>query len=157
MYLAHLGVGVLILGITISVNLKLYYEGIIKKGEKVNIAGYTVTLKDILRLKEKNWIADKGFFHIKKDADEFAMEAERRVYLDTKMPSTEAAIKRTFFNHLYIVMGQEQPLGSGKRIVRIYFNPSIILIWFGAIIMALGGVIALSESFKGKLKKDEVI
>ena len=40
------------------------------------------------------------------------MKAERRIYLDTGMPSTEAAINRNFFSHLYIVMGQEQPFGS---------------------------------------------
>ena len=73
------------------------------------------------------------------------MEAERRIYLDTGMPSTEAAIKRSFFNHLYIVMGQEQPLGSGNRIIRVYHNPYIVFIWLGAIVMALGGIISLLD------------
>ena len=76
------------------------------------------------------------------------MSAERRIYLDTGMPSTEAAIKRNYFNHLYIVMGQEQPIKSGKRIIRVYYNPFIILIWLGAFIMALGGVVALLEKRK---------
>ena len=61
------------------------------------------------------------------------------------MPSTEAAIYRNFFSHLYIVMGQEQPLNSGKRIVRIYFNPFIILIWSGAFLMAFGGLISICD------------
>ena len=76
------------------------------------------------------------------------MKAERRIYLDTGMPSTEAAIKRNFFSHLYIVMGQEQPTGSGNRIIRVYHNPHIIFIWLGAIIMAFGGI-----SFFARLQK----
>jgi cytochrome c-type biogenesis protein CcmF len=73
------------------------------------------------------------------------MFAERRIYIDTGMPSTEAAIRRNYFNHLYIVMGQEQPLNSGQRIVRVYYNPFIILIWIGAFIMALGGLISIFD------------
>ena len=73
------------------------------------------------------------------------MNAERRIYLDTGMPSTEAAIHRNFFNHLYIVMGQQQPKGSGKRIIRIYYNPLIVLIWTGAFLMALGGIISVMD------------
>ena len=80
----------------------------------------------------------------------YKMFAERRVYLDTGMPTTEAAIKRNYFSHLYIVMGQEQPANSGKRIVRIYYNPLIIFIWIGAFIMAIGGIIALLERTKSK-------
>jgi len=80
------------------------------------------------------------------------MNAERRTYKDTGMPSTEAAIYRSYFNHLYIVMGQEQPVNSGLRIVRVYYNPFIILIWMGAFIMALGGIISILDIKRGKKK-----
>ena len=46
-------------------------------------------------------------------------------------------------------MGQEQPAGSGKRVIRVYHNPNIILIWLGSIIMAFGGVLSLID---GKFK-----
>ena len=63
----------------------------------------------------------------------------------TKGGTTEAGIKRNWASHLYIVMGQEQHQGSGNRIIRVYYNPNIILIWLGAIIMALGGILSLLE------------
>ena len=78
------------------------------------------------------------------------MFAERRIYLDTGMPSTEAAIFRSFFSHLYIVMGQEQPPNSGQRIVRIYFNPFIVLIWSGTFLMAAGGLISIFDRKRNK-------
>ena len=49
-------------------------------------------------------------------------------------------------------MGQEQPTGSGKRIVRVYHNPHIILIWFGAVIMAFGGLFSLLDYRKSLFK-----
>ena len=78
------------------------------------------------------------------------MNAERRAYKDTGMPSTEAAIYRSYFNHLYLVMGQEQPTDSGLRIVRVYYNPFVILIWVGAFIMALGGTISILDRKRSK-------
>ena len=81
------------------------------------------------------------------------MRAERRIYLDTGMPSTEAAIKRNLANHLYIVMGQEQPKGSGNRIIRIYYNPNIVFIWAGAIIMAFGGLLSVLDGRISKIRK----
>ena len=77
-------------------------------------------------------------FSVKKNDNEFDVNAEEE-YLDTGMPTTEAGIKRDLASHLYIVMGQEQPAGSGERVIRIYYNPHIVFIWLGAVIMALGG------------------
>ncbi len=151
MYFAHLGVGILILGISISVNQKEYYEGVLKEGEKVRIGNYDITFVKVERNSEKNWISDKGLFSVTREGDEFNLEAERRLYLDTNMPSTEAGIKRTFFNHLYVVMGQQQPAESANRVIRIYFNPFIVFIWLGALIMSVGGLVALFSSIKQKL------
>ena len=72
------------------------------------------------------------------------------------MPSTEAGIKRNFANHLYIVMGQEQPPGSGNRIVRVYYNPYIVFIWMGAVIMALGGILSLFDSREKSFRKIKI-
>jgi cytochrome c biogenesis factor len=47
-------------------------------------------------------------------------------------------------------MGQEQPLNSGQRIVRIYFNPFIILIWSGAFLMAFGGLISICDKKRNR-------
>ncbi len=146
MYLAHLGVALFILGVAISEGKKQYYEGAIMVGDEIKIDNFEITLNKISNERVKNWISEIGDFTVKEEMkDTYIMQAERRVYLDTGMPSTEAGIKRNNLGHLYIVMGQEQPANSGKRIVRVYHNPSIILIWLGAFVMALGGFIALLE------------
>jgi len=153
MYFAHIGVAVFILGVALSEGMKTYYQGVESLNNKINVADFTITFSKLDKFKKENWISETGTFLVKKNDNKFKMKAERRVYLDTGMPSTEAAIKRNFFSHLYIVMGQEQPKGSGKRIIRIYHNPHIIFIWLGAIIMALGGVISLIDYRKSFFRK----
>ena len=150
MYLAHFGLAVFILGVAISDSKKLYYEGVMKEKEIVKVEKFKIQLKEILEKKEKNWISQTGNFSVEGFKKNISMFAERRLYLDTGMPSTEAAIYRNFFSHLYIVMGQEQPLNSGKRIVRIYFNPFIILIWSGAFLMAFGGLISICDKKRNR-------
>ena len=150
MYLAHFGLAVFILGVAISDSKKLYYEGVMKEKEIVKVEKFKIQLKEILEKKEKNWISQTGNFSVIGFKKNISMFAERRLYLDTGMPSTEAAIYRNFFSHLYIVMGQEQPLNSGQRIVRIYFNPFIILIWSGAFLMAFGGLISICDKKRNR-------
>ena len=153
MYFAHIGVAVFILGVALSEGMKTYYQGVESLNNKINVADFTITFSKLDKFKKENWISETGTFLVKKNDNKFKMKAERRVYLDTGMPSTEAAIKRNFFSHLYIVMGQEQPKGSGKRIIRIYHNPHIIFIWLGAIIMALGGLVSLIDYRKSFFRK----
>ena len=150
MYLAHFGLAVFILGVAISDSKKLYYEGVMKEKEIVKVEKFKIELKEIVEKKEKNWISQTGNFSVEGFKKNISMFAERRLYLDTGMPSTEAAIYRNFFSHLYIVMGQEQPLNSGQRIVRIYFNPFIILIWSGAFLMAFGGLISICDKKRNR-------
>ena len=150
MYLAHFGLAVFILGVAISDSKKLYYEGVMKEKEIVKVEKFKIQLKEIVEKKEKNWISQTGNFSVEGFKKNISMFAERRLYLDTGMPSTEAAIYRNFFSHLYIVMGQEQPLNSGQRIVRIYFNPFIILIWSGAFLMAFGGLISICDKKRNR-------
>ena len=151
MYLAHLGVAIFILGVAISEAEKKYFEGALEIGDDIIIDKFKIAFKDVKNEKLNNWISEVGSFSVTEENKiSYKMFAERRVYLDTGMPTTEAAIKRNYFSHLYIVMGQEQPANSGKRIVRIYYNPLIIFIWIGAFIMAIGGIIALLERTKSK-------
>ncbi len=152
MYFAHIGVALFILGVSLSEGLKTYYQGVETLNNKIEVNRFTISFKKLEKIKKENWLSETGTFLVKKNDNEFEMKAERRIYLDTGMPSTEAAIKRNFFSHLYIVMGQEQPPGSGNRIIRVYYNPHIIFIWVGAIIMAFGGLVSLLDYRKSIFK-----
>ncbi len=155
MYMAHLGVAVFIIGVSLSEGMKTYYEGVNSTGNNIKISNFNVYFSKIDRIKKENWLSETGVFSVKKNDNEFDVNAERRIYLDTGMPTTEAGIKRDLASHLYIVMGQEQPAGSGKRVIRIYYNPHIVFIWLGAVIMALGGFASLLDGKLSFLRKSK--
>ncbi len=156
MFLAHLGVAIFILGATVSSSWEKHYEGLLIKDQILKVAHYEINLTKVTNGAYNNWVAERGVFSIKDRNKKFEMIAERRVYKDTGMPSTEAGIHSSFFSHLYIVLGAEQPIGSGSRVVRVYYNPLVSLIWIGAIIMALGGFVALIDK-KLRYKKSNLI
>ena len=156
MYLAHIGVGIFVLGVSLSEGMKTYYEGVNKVGNSIQLSNFNIQFSKIERLKKENWLSETGVFIVEKNDRDFKMRAERRVYLDTGMPTTEAGIKRDIFSHLYIVMGQEQPAGSGKRVIRVYHNSNIVLIWLGAVVMALGGLFSLIDGKLNFFRKSKV-
>ena len=115
MYFAHIRSCSIYIRSFLSEGMKTYYQGVESLNNKIKVNNFTIFFSKLEKLKKENWISGNRNFFSKKIILEFKMKAERRIYLDTGMPSTEAAIKRNFFSHLYIVMGQEQPPGSGKR------------------------------------------
>ena len=68
----------------------------------------------------------------------------KRLYDAPRQPTTEAAIHVALAGDLYVVLGDELKDGAGW-VVRLYFNPLVRLIWIGAILMALGGALSLSD------------
>jgi cytochrome c-type biogenesis protein CcmF len=152
MIVAHLGVGILILGITGSSVWQT--EKIIKMkiGNEVKIENYTVVLKEINEIKGKNYLALQGNFFIfdKKNKLIKILKPENRYYPITSNFTTEASIHTNLLRDLYIVLG-EGNLNDGW-VVRIYFNPLVIWIWIGAFTIFLGGIFSTNINLR-KIKK----
>ena len=68
---------------------------------------------------------------------------EKRTYTVQNMPMTESAIDYGFFRHLYVALGEE--LGNNAWLVRVHYKPLIAWIWYGCLLMALGGALAASD------------
>jgi cytochrome c-type biogenesis protein CcmF len=71
------------------------------------------------------------------------MRPEKRVYRVQQNPMTEAAINSGFTRDLYVSLGE--PVGGDAWIVRVYYKPFVDWIWGGAVLMALGGLLAASD------------
>ena len=151
MIIAHLGIGLLILGITGSSVWQK--EKIIKMkiGDVTKINNYNITFKKINEIKGSNYLALQGDFLVFDDKKKFvtSLKPENRFYLIKKNFTTEASIHSNLRRDLYIV------LGDGNRddgwTVRVYLNPLVIWIWIGAIAIFLGGIMTMSNNIK-KLK-----
>ena len=148
MIVAHLGFGFLILGITGSSIWQ--QEKIIKMkiNEEVKIDKYAVSFKEINEIRGPNFVALQGNFLIysaKRDVVSI-LKPENRFYPITNNFTTEASIHSNLFRDLYIVLGDGN-LQNGW-VVRIYYNPLVMWIWIGAIVIFLGGIISTNINLK---------
>ena len=148
MIVAHMGIGLLILGITGS---SVWQEEKIiqmKVNNETNIKEYNIIFKEINEIKGPNYFALQGnFFVYDKNKNIITkLQPENRFYPVTNNFTTEVSIHTNLLRDLYMVLG-EGNLNDGW-IVRIYYNPLVIWIWIGALTIFLGGLISMNSNLK---------
>ena len=148
MHLAHIGIGLIILGITGS---SVWQEERILKmkvNDEIAIKKHTIILKEINEVKAVNYVALRGNFLVYDTNKKLVtkLKPENRFYLITNNFTTEASIHVNLFRDLYIVLG-EGNLDDGWT-VRIYYNPLVIWIWIGALIVFFGGILLTITNIK---------
>jgi cytochrome c-type biogenesis protein CcmF len=142
--LAHLGVAVFILGVTISKGYSTDLDLKMQVGQSTEMAGYRFRFDDIGEIKGANYIAARATISVFGGETLFAtLHPEKRLYLATRMPMTEAAIDAGFLRHLYVSLGEA--ISPDTWVVRLYAKPLIGWIWGGCLMMALGGALAASD------------
>ncbi len=144
MVFAHLGVAVCVLGVTMVKNYESEQDMRMDVGETVNIGDYKFRFDGTTKIEGPNYIADRGQFLVtRNDKVVTTLFPEKRVYRVQTMPMTEAGIDTGLFRDLYVSLGE--PLPGGAWSVRVYFKPFVDWIWAGAVFMALGGLLAISD------------
>ena len=115
-----------------------------KPGDSARIAGYTIRFDGTARIQGPNYRADRATLSVLRNGAPAAVLApERRFYPVERQHTTEAAIRTTFLADLYAVIGEDD--AQAGRTVRLYHNPLVPWIWIGAIVMALGALVSLSD------------
>jgi len=152
MFIAHLGVGLLILGITGSSVWQ--DEKIVKMKVKneIKIKNYNIIFDQIVEIKGINYIAVRGNFLVRDDEKKIItkLKPENRFYPITNIFTSEASIHSNLFRDLYIVLGEGNM--TNGWVVRIYYNPLVIWIWIGSLLIFLGGIVSLNTNLKKLLK-----
>jgi len=151
MIIAHLGVGLLILGITGSSVWQKEKITRMKINDETKIEKYNIVFNKIDEIKESNYVALQGKFLIYDEEKNIIakLKPEYRFYPITNNFTTEASIDTNLFRDLYIVLG-EGNLNDGW-VVRIYYNPLVMWIWIGAFVIFLGGITSININLR-KLK-----
>jgi cytochrome c-type biogenesis protein CcmF len=144
MYLAHLGVGVFVLGATLVSAYTVETDVPGRPGDHLNIGGYEVVFRDVHRVEGPNYVADEGEFELRKGGELVTvLSSQQRQYRVQQSPMTEAAIDTRWVRDVFIALGE--PLGDDAWSLRLQVKPFIRFLWLGAIIMALGGLIAVTD------------
>ncbi len=144
MVLAHLGVAMFIVGVTMVSNFGVEEDVRMSPGDEYDAAGFRFRFEGATVEPGPNYQAQKGRFIVFKDDKEITiLEPEKRIYLATRQPMTEAAIDWGFTRDLYVSLGE--PLGGGDWSLRVYYKPYVRWIWLGAVLMGLGGILAITD------------
>jgi len=145
MTVAHMGLGILIVGITATSSGQVERILVMRPGETADLAGYEVTFKGVSERQGPNFVAERATFEARRNGElETVLHSERRFFPVEQQTTTEAGIDTTLWRDLYFVLGDKAG-EDGARTVRLYFNPLVVWLWGGAVIMALGGFISLSD------------
>lgn len=152
MQVAHLGIAVFVIGVTMVGAYQEEKDVRMLAGETVQVGGYQIQLQDVKQVPGPNYTAMRGTFLLSKNgASEAILYPEKRSYFSSTMPMTEAAIDVGLTRDIYVSLGEE--LGDQSWAVRVYYKPFVDWIWGGCLLMALGGVLAISDKrYRMKLK-----
>jgi len=141
---AHAGLGIALIGIVCETTWNTGYTGIMKPHDTVTVAGYQLTLDDLTQRHGQNYNELAAAFTVARDGERLnVMTPSKRSFTANGMATTETALLTRGASQLYISLGNTSP--GGGTVVRIYYKPLVLLIWFGPVLMALGGVLSLSD------------
>jgi len=144
MLLAHVGVAVFILGVTIVTGYQSEQDVRMDVGDTVNAGGYSFRFNGISNATGPNYRAARAEIEVSKNGKIVnKMYPEKRTYVASENVMTETAIDTGLFRDLYISLGE--PVSGGAWSVRVYYKPFVSWIWGGALLMAMGGGLALSD------------
>jgi cytochrome c-type biogenesis protein CcmF len=144
MQLAHLGFAVCALGAVLATVGSLERDLRMTPGTAIELGGYHFVFEGTSRLRGPNYVADRGSVRVLRDGHDVAMlHPEKRVYHVQQAPMTEAGIQGGFTRDLFVALGE--PLADGAWAVRVQIKPFVRWIWLGALLMALGGVLAATD------------
>ncbi len=142
-----MGLGIILLGITVSEAWTSEKLLVMTPGEQADVAGYNFKFHGVSPVAGPNFTAVRGHFTVAENGQIFTqLFPEDRVYTDQVMNTTEASIAPLWSGDLYAVIGENA--GGGRWSVRLYFKPFISGLWLGAIMMVIGGIISLSDRRK---------
>ncbi len=158
MLLAHTGMAVFVVGVTMVKSYEAEKDVKLSVGESVELGGYTFRFDALNDVKGPNYVAVRGTFTVTRGASAVSMMyPEKRIYNVQKNPMTEAAINTGFTRDLYVSLGEAV---EGKAwVVRVQVKPFVDWIWGGCVLMALGGLLAvLDRRYRlAARRRDEII
>ena len=144
MQLAHVGVAVFIVGVTLVTGYEVEKDIRMSVGDTVNVGGYDFTFNGVTEVVGPNYRAQRAEIEISENNRVRKMYPEKRVYNVSESVMTDTAIDTGVFRDLYLSLGD--PSGaSGAWSVRVYYKPFVDWIWGGAILMAIGGGLAVTD------------
>ena len=143
MHLAHLGMAVLVVGVTGVKSFEVERDVRMGLGDEVSIAPYTFRLVGMNNVQGPNYRALRAEVQVLRNGRPLeVLWPEKRNYLSSAMPMTEAAIDSGFMRDLYVSLGDRLEGERAEWSMRVYYKPFVPWLWGGVLLMVFGGVAA---------------
>ncbi|HEY8190873.1 MAG TPA: cytochrome c-type biogenesis CcmF C-terminal domain-containing protein, partial [Alphaproteobacteria bacterium] len=142
--LAHIGLGVAILGMTGTALLKKENMAVMKAGDKIPLGGYELTLQNVLPAFGKNYNAMRADIAVTGNGEKFSLHPERRIYPAAGKGTVEAGIRTSWHDDVYVALGNYDEKAD-TWVIHAWSHPLVPFLWGGFALMALGGFIGLWE------------
>jgi cytochrome c-type biogenesis protein CcmF len=151
MLVAHIGLGMFVLGVTVTSVFSIEKDLALRAGDTVELAGYQFKLESLRNAEGPNFDAVEGMVTIRRNGKVVTtLYPQKRVYRVQTSPMTEAGIDAGWTRDLFVALGDN--LGDGSWSLRIQFKPMVRYIWLGALVMAFGGLLSMSEPRSRKIQ-----
>jgi cytochrome c-type biogenesis protein CcmF len=146
MHLAHLGIAVVVVGITMVKGYEVERDVRMGLNDTVSIENYSFELVGVSNVDGPNYKAIRAEINVTQN-NQFleVLHPEKRKYFSSAMPMTEAAIDSGLFRDLYVSLGEAIEGDKPQWSVRVFYKPFVSWLWYGAILMVLGGLLAVSD------------
>ena len=143
-FFAHVGLGVTMFAIAAISSWEKEDIRVVSIGSSWNVGSYDLKLDDVVEIRGPNYFSTMGIIPVSKEGSELiTLRPEKRNYPIAQMPTTEAAIDYRISRDLYVVLGDQQ--SENAWTVRTYLKPFANWIWGGCAMMALGGILSLTD------------
>jgi cytochrome c-type biogenesis protein CcmF len=144
MTVAHIGLGLFVLSLTTVESFTLEHDVSLAKGASTSVGAYEFRFDGVKSIEGPNYQGVGGTVTVTRHGEPLTtLYPEKRQYYVQHTTTTEAAIEMHYGSNVLVALGED--LGAGKWSVRIQVRPLVNFVWLAAFIMALGGVIALTD------------
>jgi cytochrome c-type biogenesis protein CcmF len=141
--IAHLGFAIMIIGIAVTSYYSFEKDLAMNAGDRLEVDGIVYEFFGVKPITGPNYVADQGHFGVTEGGAYYELWPEKRRYKANNNVMTEAAIEPGFTRDIYVSLGES--LGGGAWAVRVQRKPLVRWVWFGALLMAAGGLLALFD------------
>lgn len=144
MHIAHLGLVLMVIGIAGVSFLSVEKDVALGAGQSVEVQGYRFDLVQLQQVRGANFDATMATVQVSKNNQPIAtLYPQKRQYVVSMMPMTEVGLQASLWQDIYVALGE--PIADDVWAVRVYVKPLVRLIWLGALVMALGALVSMSD------------
>ncbi len=141
MVVAHFGIAVALVGMASDAAFTRETLAAVKPGQTVSVGAWRVKLDDVFPREGDNWTAIEARLSVSRPGSQTVMSPQSRTFIQPQTETNEAALYTVWDGQLYAVLGQ--PDAAGRWQLRLWWKPFVTLIWFGGLLLSLGGLLAL--------------